>query len=130
MQYGQCSFGTPTFSIEYTHVISSKRRHSHLLFTLQKPWFLDGQLTSDFRESPHIDGSFLSKFSDYEPEDQQRKTLFLDWKNDSVVSKKGGFDIVEALSPEGIYGLLEQGKAHAKLMENKGIFQNLKKKYT
>lgn len=94
------------------------------------PWFLDGKLTSDFRTSPHIDGSFLSKPSDYEPEDQQRKTLFLDWKRDPVVSKKGGFDVVEALSPDGIYGLLEQGKIHAKLMENNGDFQNLKKKYT
>lgn len=95
---------------------------------LKKPWFLDGKLTSSFRESPHIDGSFLAKPSDFLPQDQESEILFIDWKKDPIMNSKGGFDIVEALSPDGIYGLLDQGKVHAKVMESRGCFQNLKKK--
>ena len=93
---------------------------------------MDGKLTSDFRGKPHIDGSFLSKEDDYSPEqkmedDSNMNVIILDWKEDPEMSSKGGFDIVEALSPEGIYGLLEQGKKYGKVLEDRGVFDNLEK---
>lgn len=93
---------------------------------------MDGKLTSDFRGKPHIDGSFLSKEDDYSPEqkmedDSNMNVIILDWKEDPEMSSKGGFDIVEALSPEGIYGLLEQGKKYGKVLEDRGVFDSLEK---
>lgn len=44
------------------------------------------------------------------------------------MSVKGGIDIVEALSPDGIYGLLNQGKAYANIMEEQGTFEKLLQK--
>jgi len=94
------------------------------------PWFLDGKLTSNFRDRPHIDGSFLSKAKDYIPHARTRKpsTIFLDWKQDPYMSSRRGLDFVQALTPDGIWGLLEQGKGYAKTMEEQGIFESLKKK--
>mmetsp|Transcript_23106 Transcript_23106/g.64063 ORF Transcript_23106/g.64063 Transcript_23106/m.64063 type:complete len:329 (-) Transcript_23106:753-1739(-) len=94
------------------------------------PWFLDGKLTSNFRDRPHIDGSFLSKDVDYIPDyDEQNKiendTIILDWSKDPAMSSKGGIDIVEALSPDGIYGLIEKGKLYGKIMEQQGAFESL-----
>lgn len=92
------------------------------------PWFLDGKLTSDFRDQPHIDGSFLSKEIDYIPDyDRESNTIFLDWSKDPDMSSKGGLDIVEALSPEGIYGLIERGKLYGKVLEEQGMFNSLRK---
>ena len=44
------------------------------------------------------------------------------------MNSKGGLDIVEALSPEGIFGLVEQGKQYAKVLEDRGKFASLPKK--
>jgi hypothetical protein len=41
---------------------------------------------------------------------------------------RGGLDIVEALSPDGIYGLLERGKAFGKVLEEQGTFESLSKR--
>eukprot|EP00980_Cylindrotheca_fusiformis_P007725 scaffold1638_cov120-Cylindrotheca_fusiformis.AAC.8 len=57
----------------------------------------------------------------------QREVLVFDWTKDKVTGSKSGLDIVEALSPEGIYGLLEQGKSYAKAMEEVGKFSSMKK---
>lgn len=91
---------------------------------------MDGRLTSDFRSSPHIDGSFLARPGDFLPfkrSGDDDSVLILDWQEDPVMSSKGGLDFVEALSPDGIYGLLEYGKTHAKRMEEQGRFASLKK---
>ena len=91
---------------------------------------MDGRLTCSFRGNPHIDGSFLAQPGSFLPRNRNEdddSVLILDWKEDPVLSSKGGFDIVEALSPDGIYGLLEYGKRHAKQMEDKGRFVSLKK---
>ena len=53
--------------------------------------------------------------------------IVLNWSDDPEMSSKGGFDIVEALSPKGIYGLLEQGKQYGKVLEDQGVFDSLKK---
>mmetsp|Transcript_12907 Transcript_12907/g.32543 ORF Transcript_12907/g.32543 Transcript_12907/m.32543 type:complete len:324 (-) Transcript_12907:466-1437(-) len=96
------------------------------------PWFLDGKLVADFRGKPHIDGSFLSKEEDYSPgfereDDTALNTVILDWSKDPDMSSKGGIDIVEALSPEGIYGLLERGKRYGQVLEDQGVFESLPK---
>ena len=52
-------------------------------------------------------------------------TVVLDWKRDPQMQSKRGLDFVEALSPDGIYGLLEQGKAYARIMEEQGVFASL-----
>ena len=52
-------------------------------------------------------------------------TIVLDWKRDPEMQSKGGLDFVEALSPDGIYGLLEQGKSYARTMEEQGAFASL-----
>jgi hypothetical protein len=98
---------------------------------LLKPWFLDGKLTATFRNQPHIDGSFLSKPRDYEPHDKEGnkipRLLVMDWRKDPYMQGKGGLDIVEALSYDGIWGLMEQGKNYARVMEEQGDFVCLKK---
>jgi hypothetical protein len=94
------------------------------------PWFLDGRLTCDFRGNPHIDGSFLAQPGDFLPSNRNANddsVLVLDWHEDPVLGSKGGFDIVEALSPGGIYSLLEYGRTHAKRMEEEGKFASLEK---
>ena len=83
---------------------------------------MDGKLTADFRGRPHIDGSFLSKEDDYRPNFQRHSDtaidiIVLDWSKDPEMSSKGGIDFVRVMSPEGIYGLMEQGKLYGKVME-------------
>ena len=93
---------------------------------------MDGKLTSNFRGEAHIDGSFLSKEEDYLPAfDRKRDStidvIVLDWSKDPEMSSKGGIDIVEALSPDGIYGLLERGKQYGQVLDDQGVFKNLEK---
>lgn len=97
------------------------------LASVHLPWFLDGKLTNNFRGRPHIDGSFLAKEDDYSRELEFRPvdTIILDWTKDPEMSSKGGLGIVETLSVEGIYGLLEQGKRYAEVLEEQGVFDNL-----
>lgn len=96
-----------------------------------KPWFLDGKLTATFRDQPHIDGSFLSKLTDYEPHNIEGnrilRVVVMDWHKDPYMQGKGGLEIVGALSYDGIWGLLEQGKAYGRVMEEQGVFDKLKK---
>uniref|UniRef100_A0A7S4EEV3 PNPLA domain-containing protein n=1 Tax=Pseudo-nitzschia australis TaxID=44445 RepID=A0A7S4EEV3_9STRA len=105
---------------------------TNIVFKFSQPWFLDGKLTSNFRDRPHVDGSFLSKEDDYIPEYEEAstmltETIFLDWSKDPAMSSKGGINMVEALSPDGIYGLIEQGKLYGKIMEEQGKFESLRK---
>ena len=89
---------------------------------------MDGKLTSSFRDDPHIDGSFLSKAADYLSPKQERNELVLDWTTDPAMQSKGVFDMVEALSPDFIWELVDNGKAYAKTIEQQGAFEGLKKK--
>ncbi|KAG7361634.1 hypothetical protein IV203_036735 [Nitzschia inconspicua] len=118
------SFGKTKIShfVDRTDLIQCNIASVHL------PWFLNGKWTSNFRNQPHIDGSFLSKTQDYfPPASQSRPTIVLDWKEDPKMRARGGLDIVEALTPDGIYGLLDQGRVYGKIMEERGIFETLKK---
>ena len=115
--------------------LSSKIPFSILIipqFQMGQPWFMDSKLTYSFRDGQCIDGSFLSSAKDYmppktsAPNNRRSRTLVLDWSNDPVMECRGGLDIVEALSPEGIWGLIEQGKKHAKILEERGKFKKLR----
>ena len=95
------------------------------------PWFLDGNLTTEFRNKAHIDGSFLSKDYHYVPEESrasQRAIVTLDWTEDEGMATKFG-DFVKLVSKEGIWGMLDQGKAYAaNVMEPRGDFRDLPRK--
>lgn len=91
------------------------------------PWFLNSKWTASFRDQPHIDGSFLAKAPDYIPEHKPSSILRLDWSKDPVYQNRGYFDFVEVISKEGIWNILEQGKRHAKILEEQGRFRRLPK---
>jgi hypothetical protein len=117
---------------------------------------MDGKLTYTFRNKPHIDGSFLSKETDYSWEHHRffndggghnkddtneaqatilkpttptltinTNTLILDWKDDPEMKERGGLDIIEALSPDGIYDLMERGRKFGRRMEKEGAFDTI-----
>ena len=61
------------------------------------------------------------------PSGKASSTIVLDWSIDPVMNEsRGFFDFVEALSPDGIWGLIEQGKKHAAILEASGTFNGLK----
>ena len=95
------------------------------------PWFLDGKLTTSFRDGAHIDGSFLAKGYHYVPEENrasQRVIVTLDWTADESMETEVG-DFVKLVSKDGIWGMLEKGKTYAKtVMEPRGDFKDLPRK--
>lgn len=97
-----------------------------------KPWFLDGKLTSKYRGKPHIDGSFLAQPSDYfcertySPSEQQPNRLILDFKRDPIM-KDRATEFIKLVSAQGIWDILEQGKKHAKIMDQRGEFDMLQR---
>lgn len=98
------------------------------------PWFLDSKLTASFRGNHYIDGSFMtSKESyrhvggDYAPRNQAN-TLVFDYNEDPLYQSQRLLSFVEAVSPDGIYQLLEDGKRFAAVMEERGMFSILNKK--
>ena len=95
------------------------------------PLFLDGKWTTLYRNEAHIDGSFLASLSDYHPmaslplKAGRKNVLVLDWQQDPVFEDRKFGDFVKALSPEGIWDLMEQGRKHAAIMEKHGDFSQL-----
>jgi len=100
------------------------------------PWFLDGKLATSYRGGPCIDGSFLSKPTDYDrppPSNGSNGTtgiqpsvvVTLDWTQDPVLANKSLGDAVSAISKEGIWGILERGREYAAVMEERGDFRGL-----
>lgn len=91
-----------------------------------QPWFLDGNMTSNFRGEPHLDGSFLSTWSDYlSTRQKEGPILFIDWKKDPWMASKGMLSFVETLSPDGIWDLVKRGKQYAEQMEIEGEFVHI-----
>jgi len=94
------------------------------------PWFLDGNLTSNFRGKAHIDGSFFAQPSDYVSSqelynnEQKPAQLILDYQRDPIMKDRSS-EFVKLLSKQGIWDILEQGKNHAKIMEREGEFDFL-----
>lgn len=95
-------------------------------FTTQ-PWFLDGNLTSNYRGKPHIDGSFLATPSDYFDKQQyseEQPKLILDFKRDQIMKDRAS-EFIKVVSKQAIWDILEQGKQYAKIMESNGDFDAL-----
>jgi len=99
------------------------------------PWFLDGKLTRNFRNRPHIDGSFLSRSQDYMHWQSATNMVsfepppifVLNHSQDPMYQSAGLFRFIEALSPSGIYGMLDDGKRYAKFLEENNQFLFLTK---
>ncbi len=99
---------------------------------------MDGRWTRKYHGRRYIDGSFLSKKRHYLPihlpqdddlSDLVPTPISLDYWNPFLAAKRehGKFDFVKALSPKGIWSLLEQGMKDAKVMEEQGNFSSLSK---
>ena len=108
--------------------------HAHLLLLLLQPWFLDGNLTSNYRGKPHIDGSFLAQPTDYLPasslsqqhdtQQQINKPLILDYNSDPAMEGRAS-EFIKVVSKEAIWDILEQGKRYVKVMDENGDFDIL-----
>jgi len=95
---------------------------------------LDGNLTSNYRGKPHIDGSFLAQPSDYLPvsslsqqqdtSQQKNKPLILDYNSDPAMEGRAS-EFIKVVSKQAIWDILEQGKRCAKVMEESGDFDIL-----
>eukprot|EP00527_Entomoneis_sp_CCMP2396_P001102 CAMPEP_0198148946 /NCGR_PEP_ID=MMETSP1443-20131203/44325_1 /TAXON_ID=186043 /ORGANISM="Entomoneis sp., Strain CCMP2396" /LENGTH=210 /DNA_ID=CAMNT_0043813823 /DNA_START=229 /DNA_END=861 /DNA_ORIENTATION=+ len=95
------------------------------------PWFLDGKLTNEFRGRRYIDGSFWVDPDLFLPNRPDPPTIVLDHTLDPVLKDKTLFDAVALVEPKGIWGLLEQGKAYARNMdEETDLFRIIPKKAT
>lgn len=58
---------------------------------------------------------------------QQRAVITLDWTEDPGMATEFG-DFVKLVSKDGIYGMLNQGKAYAaEVLEKRGDFKDLPK---
>ena len=91
------------------------------------PLFLDGKFTTPFRNQAHIDGSFLATLEDYHNNSSEDRTdvLVLDWQRDPFFKERKFGDFMRALSPQGIWDLLEHGRSYAATMEKRGDFSAL-----
>jgi hypothetical protein len=94
------------------------------------PWFLNGELTSNFRDQPCIDGSFLSTGQDYLPERKSASVLILDYNQDPAYESTKMLDFVTALSPDLIWKMFEDGKKYAQQMDEQGLLVSLPKVQT
>jgi hypothetical protein len=91
------------------------------------PWFLDSKLTSNFRDRPYIDGSFLAQSNDYVTPKQSSNVLVLDYNQDPLYQSTSFLSFIEAVNPDGIYKLLEDGKRYASGLEERGMLSMLPK---
>ena len=96
---------------------------------LLKPWFLDGKLTANFRDAPHIDGSFLATAPDYmAPAAEKTSNIIrIDWGKDPAFQNGEYLDFIKVILPEAIWEIFEKGKEYARIMEEKGRYKNLPK---
>ena len=105
---------------------------SYTSLLLLQPWFLDGNLTSNYRGQPHIDGSFLAQPSDYLPasslpqqqSQHSNKPLILDYNSDPAMEGRAS-EFIKVVSKQAIWDVLEQGKRYAKVMDERGDFDIL-----
>lgn len=100
-----------------------------LMASVHLPWFLDSKFTATFREKPFIDGSFLAREEDYHPTQsiRSKNSLFVDYRLDPTYQSQSLLSFIEAVNPDAIFNMLEDGKRYAKIMEEKGSFAQLKR---
>jgi hypothetical protein len=98
------------------------------LASVHLPWFLDSKLTAQFRGQAYIDGSFLAGPNDYHSQNKSfSRSIVIDHKKDPKYRSQSLTSFIEAVSPDGIHEMLEDGKRFARQMEKVGAFQCLKK---
>jgi len=106
-----------------------------IMASVHIPWFINGKLTASHRGKAYIDGSFLSKQTDYEKSIsfstsnnntiQPLSAVTLDWTQDPVLANKSLVDAVSAVSRDGIWDILARGREFAAIMEERGDFKDL-----
>lgn len=90
------------------------------------PWFLNGSLTKTFRGQSVIDGSFLAKSFHYvDNEKHLDDALILSYSRDPVMRDRSADFVNPGKGKQFIWDILEQGKRHAKIMEEQGEFRLL-----
>mmetsp|Transcript_24260 Transcript_24260/g.67275 ORF Transcript_24260/g.67275 Transcript_24260/m.67275 type:complete len:284 (-) Transcript_24260:1712-2563(-) len=109
----------PSFQKErFSHFSSRRDLIECNMASVHIPWFLDGQLTTRFRGNRYIDGSFWADRQLYMPRDRHdAPTIIVDHSNDPVLRDCSPIDAVSLAAPEGIWGLIEQGKSYARYMD-------------
>jgi hypothetical protein len=96
------------------------------LASVHIPWFLDGRPLATYRGAPCVDGSFLARRGHYLP-GRPQDALVLNYADDPAYRSGGLLDFVEAVSPDGIYGILRDGERFARRLEEQGAFRILPK---
>lgn len=93
------------------------------------PWFLDSSLCATFRDQLYIDGSFLSSMEDYLPHGRPLASpvLLLDHKMDPRYRNVDLLSFIKAVTPNTIYQMMDDGRAHGKVMDEQGLFRHLSK---
>mmetsp|Transcript_27107 Transcript_27107/g.41019 ORF Transcript_27107/g.41019 Transcript_27107/m.41019 type:complete len:100 (-) Transcript_27107:308-607(-) len=84
------------------------------------PWFLDGKLTTSFRNAPHIDGSFFASAENFGVDPRVDTVLMPDYTKDPALGESAFMDFLKTVSPDAIYELVEKGKNYGKLMNKEG----------
>ena len=98
------------------------------LASIYLPFFSDGGLWHNIRDKPYIDGNFLSTGKHYRPIGAKRRnTIVLNWQKDPAFADKGEEDLVKTITPQAVWDIVEQGKQYAKMLEERGRFQNIPK---
>ena len=122
------------------NILGAKKRISHFtskddliqcnMASVHLPWFLNGQFARKFRNRRHIDGSFLAKPSDFRSNQHQHNAqeITVHHSRDPIYQNRKMFDFVNALSPSGIYDMLEDGKRYAKSLHEAGLFEGIPKR--
>jgi len=97
--------------------------------SIHLPLFLDGKFTSQYRDSLHIDGSFLSTPADHliGRNEKQLEFLVFDFQHDPIMKGRKR-EFVKLASEDGIRSLLDCGMEYAFGLEREGCFVNLPKK--
>jgi hypothetical protein len=89
------------------------------------PWFLNGEVTTRFRDHDCIDGSFLAQEHHYAPPKHASSLIVLDYNKDPRYQGRGLLHFVEAISSDSIWNMLEDGKRYAKFLEENGELEVL-----
>ena len=105
--------------------------------SIHLPLFLDGKFASNYRDSLHIDGSFLSTPADhlsgvaqwqqYESSTYAAPFIVFDFQHDPFMKARKR-EFVKLSSEDGIRSLLDRGMEYAYGLEQQGCFVHLPKK--
>jgi len=102
----------------HKEMISSFRDKEHLIdvcmASVHLPWFLDGCWTRKVEGRPFIDGSFRTNLA------AESKGHVIGHKKDPLYADRTLSDIVETVSPDAIWKMLDDGKSYARKLHQQG----------